>query len=120
MTVQKRLLYEQKLQKELEIPFSQYEGRLQIQDDSFLTLTACTSSENWMKGMRKQEYIYAFCFLAKIVTTETWPSRVLNYLNENYNWTITPLSHISLIWQYYFLFKSFNYNDEKASHQRRQ
>ena len=62
------------------IPFSKFAGRLKIQVDSFLT--ACTASENWMKGTRKQGYIYTFCFLSKIVTTEIWPSEVFNYSNK--------------------------------------
>ena len=44
LIVQKSLLYEQKLQKEVEIPFSQFAGRLKIEVESFLT--ACTGSEN--------------------------------------------------------------------------
>ena len=43
-TVQKSLLHEQKLQKPLEIPISQFASRLKIQVDSFQT--ACSLSEN--------------------------------------------------------------------------
>ena len=60
---------------------------------------------------KKQGYIYHFFFLAKIVTTKIWLSGVLDYSNKN--WTITPLSHISLMLQYNFFFTSINYNEEK-------
>ena len=33
--------------------------------------------------------------------------------------TITPLTHISLMLQYYFFFTSINYNEEKASHSKK-
>ena len=111
-TVQKSLLYEWRLQKPPEIPIFQFAGRFKIQVDSFLT--AFTVLEIWMKSMaKKQGYIYHFFFLAKIVTTKIWLSGVLDYSNKNDNWTITPLSHISLMLQYYFFFTSIDYNEEK-------
>ena len=45
-----------------------------------------------------------------------WPSGVLDFSNKNDNWTITPLSHISLIPQYGFFITSINYSEEEASH----
>ena len=62
---------------------------------------------------KKQGYIYPFFFLAKIVRTKIWPSGVLDYLNKNDNWTVTPMSHISLMLQCYFFFTSIDYNEEK-------
>ena len=43
----------------------------------------------------------------------------IRLLKQNDNWTITPLSHISLMLQYYFLFKGINYNKKKQVIQRR-
>ena len=104
-TVKKSLLYEQKLQKSLEIPIFQFPSRFKIQVDSFLT--AFTVLENWMKMYgKKQGYMYL-------------STGVLDYSNKNDNWTITPLSHISLMLQYYFFFTSINYNEEKTSHSKK-
>ena len=107
------------MQKTLEIPIFQYASRFKIQTDSFLT--AFTVIENWMKSMaKKQEHIYPFFFLEKIATTKIWPSGVLDYSNKNDNWTIIPLSHISLMPQYYFFFTSIDYNEEKeTSHSKK-
>ena len=116
-TVQKSLPYEQKLQKPLEIPIFQFASGFKIRVDSFLT--ACNILENWMKSMAKQGYIYTFFFLAKIVTTKIWPSEVQDYSNKNNNWTITPLSTISLMPQHYFFLTSIDYNKEKTSHSKR-
>ena len=102
------------MQKLLEIPIFQFISRFKIQVDSFLT--AFAALENWMKSMaKKQRYIHRFFFLAKIVTTKIWPSGVLDYSSKNDNWTITPLSHISLMLQYYFFFTSIDYNEEKKN-----
>ena len=100
----KSLLHEQKMQKPLEITNFPFASRLKIQVCSFLT--ASIDLENWMKSLGKQRYIYTFFFLIKIATTPIWPSGVLDYSNNNDNWTITPLRHISLIPKYLFFFKS--------------
>ena len=77
------------------------------------------SQKTELKVKENRGYIYTFSFLAKIVTTTIWPSGVLDYSNKNDNWTITPLSHIPLMSQYYFFFTSINYNEEKTSHSKK-
>ena len=93
------------MQNPLEIPIFQFASKFKIHIDSFLT--AFTVLKNWMKSMAKNRGIYPFIFLAKIVTTEIWPSGVLDYWNKNDNWTVVPLSHISVMLQYYFFLHKY-------------
>ena len=41
--------------------------------------TASTILENWMKSLEKQGFIYTIFPPRKIVTAQTWPSRVSDY-----------------------------------------
>ena len=55
----------------------------QIQDSSCFIFNSLYSLRKLNgKYDKKQGYIYPFMFLAKIVTTEIWPSGVLNYSNK--------------------------------------
>ena len=50
--------------------------------------------ENWMKSLGKQEFTYIYFSLTKIVTAQTWTSRVSDY------W-IKGISEQSLYWVIY-------------------
>ena len=107
------------MQKPLENPIFQFASRFTIQVDSFLTACTCTVLENWLKSMTKTGVYIPLFFLAKTVTTKIWFSGVLDYSNKNDNWTVTLLSHIALMLQYYFFFTSIDYNKEKTSHSKK-
>ena len=69
-----------------------------VEDSSWFIIhwTVSTVLENWMTSLGKQGFIYTYFFLAKIVTAQTWPSRVSRLLNKNNQWTIIFLSNILL------------------------
>ena len=43
----------------------------------------------------------------------------IKLLKQKGNRTITPLSHISVMLQYYFFFTSIDYNEEKLGHSKK-
>ena len=52
-----------------------------IEDSSWFNIhwTASSVLENWMTSLEKLGFIYTSLFITKIVTAQTWPSRVSDY-----------------------------------------
>ena len=75
----KSLLYEHELQKPFQI--AKFQCCKLVEDSSWFDIhwTASTVLENRMKSLGKQGFICTYFFFTKIVTAQSWPSRVSYY-----------------------------------------